>query len=299
MPQEDKVITKAVIAAAGFGTRFLPQTKAMPKEMLPLIDKPIIQYVVEELVSVGVKDIIIVTGYSKRAIEDHFDRPIQDLIENLKQGGAKKKPYLDQIKQISELANFIYVRQKGVYGSGTPLLNTEHLVGNEPFYYTWSDDFFVSNPPRFAQMLKSYNKFKAPILSSFKVSDPADYSKYGFLKGDYIDNQNIDVTDLIEKPGIDRKPSDMAIVSGFILTPEVFPYFHQQQKLISDNSEFYATDALKLMLQDNKKIIGCEINNGKYYDVGNILDYHKTVIEFALQRKEIASELKKYIRTLV
>ena len=141
-----KKVTKAVIAAAGFGTRFLPQTKAMPKEMLPLIDKPIIQYVVEELVKVGIEDIVIVTGYSKRSIEDHFDRPSQDLINNLKQGGDSKKHLLEEVEEISELANFIYIRQKGVYGSGTPLLNAEHIIGDEPFIYTWSDDFIVSDP---------------------------------------------------------------------------------------------------------------------------------------------------------
>jgi len=139
-------ITKAVIPAAGFGTRFLPQTKAIPKEMLPIVDKPVIQYVVEELVNAGIKDIILVTGYHKRTIEDHFDSPSKDLVENLELGGAKKQPLLEAVKDISEMANFIYVRQKGPYGNGTPLLNVKDLIGNEPFIYTWSDDFIVANP---------------------------------------------------------------------------------------------------------------------------------------------------------
>ena len=141
------MITKAVIPAAGFGTRFLPQTKAIPKEMLPIVDKPVIQYVVEELVDAGIKDIIIVTGYHKRTIEDHFDAPSFDLVENLKLGGAKKAPLLKELEKISELANFVYVRQKGPYGNGTPLLNVKHLIGNEPFIYAWSETLSWPNPP--------------------------------------------------------------------------------------------------------------------------------------------------------
>src|ERR1700722_14465001 len=137
-----KKIRKAVIPAAGFGTRFLPQTKAMPKEMLPIVDKPIIQYVVEELVAAGIKDIIIVTGYNKRSIEDHFDYPNQDLIANLRSGGKDKEPFLKQVEAIAVLANFIYVRQKGRYGNGTPLLNVAHLIGDEPFIYAYADDLF-------------------------------------------------------------------------------------------------------------------------------------------------------------
>jgi len=140
-----KKVTKAVIPAAGFGTRFLPQTKAMPKEMLPVVDKPIIQYIVEELVEAGIKDIIIVTGANKRSIEDHFDTPNKDLVENLEAGGEKKKPLLDEIKKISELANFVYIRQKGPYGNGTPLLNVRHIIGDEPFVYAWSDDLLWLN----------------------------------------------------------------------------------------------------------------------------------------------------------
>jgi UTP--glucose-1-phosphate uridylyltransferase len=178
--EQPKPITKAVIAAAGFGTRFLPQTKAMPKEMLPLVDKPIIQYVVEELVAVGIKDIIIVTGYSKRSIEDHFDRPSEDLLANLRQGGPKKAHLLKEVEAIADLANFVYVRQKGPYGNATPILNCEHLIGDEPFIYTWSDDFIAATPLRFQQMIDAYNKYQCPILSSFKVSNDRDYDRYGF-----------------------------------------------------------------------------------------------------------------------
>ncbi|MGH7237915.1 MAG: sugar phosphate nucleotidyltransferase, partial [Candidatus Saccharimonadales bacterium] len=150
-------VTKAVIAAAGFGTRFLPQTKAMPKEMLPLVDKPIIQYVVEQLVEAGVTDIIIVSGYSKRSIEDHFDAPNEDLLNNLRAGGDSKKPYIEQIEKIANLANFAYVRQKGSYGTATPLANAAHLIGDEPFIYTFADDLIVAEPNRFEQMIRWHN----------------------------------------------------------------------------------------------------------------------------------------------
>ena len=173
----NKTVTKAVIAAAGFGTRFLPQTKAMPKEMLPLIDKPIIQYVVEELVAVGIQDIIIVTNSTKRSIEDHFDRPAADLIENLKLGGKSKEPLLSEIRAISDLANFVYVRQKGPYGNGTPLLNVEHLIGDEPFIYTWSDDFIKSSPLRFQQMIDIYDQYGSSVLSAIKADTDDDYKR--------------------------------------------------------------------------------------------------------------------------
>src|SRR6185312_9470594 len=141
-------VTKAVIAAAGFGTRFLPQTKAMPKEMLPLIDKPIIQYIVEDLVAAGIEDIIIVGSSNKRAIEDHFDLPSEDLLNNLRAGGPKKQHYLDELNGIANMANFIYLRQKGPYGNATPVMDAAHLIGDEPFIYTYADEFFVATPGR-------------------------------------------------------------------------------------------------------------------------------------------------------
>ncbi|HSW89896.1 MAG TPA: sugar phosphate nucleotidyltransferase, partial [Patescibacteria group bacterium] len=168
MPQP---VRKAVIPAAGFGTRFLPQTKAMPKEMLPVVDKPIVQYIVEELVAVGIKEIIIVTGYHKRSIEDHFDKPSLELVENLRMGGDKKKPLLEATEKISDMANFIYVRQKGPYGNGTPLLNVRDIIGDEPFIYTWSDDFIKAEPvSRFQQLLDVYNEFGLSVLASVRVT---------------------------------------------------------------------------------------------------------------------------------
>lgn len=291
-----KLPTKAVIAAAGFGTRFLPQTKAMPKEMLPLVDKPIIQYVVEELVSVGIKDIIIVTGQAKRAIEDHFDSPTEDLIANLKMGGAKKEPLLKMVEEISKMANFAYVRQKGPYGNGTPLLNVEHLIGDEPFIYTWSDDFIDATPKRFQQLIDLYKKYNASVLACIRAKDEADYKRYGFASGLEVEPGVIDTDAVIEKPGKDNAPSDLATVSGFLFTPDIFNYLRIAKEQMNEGDELWYNDALKLMLEDGKRIMAAEIKNGRYYDAGDKLEYIKTVIDFALRRDDIGDKLRDYLK---
>lgn len=291
-----KLPTKAVIAAAGFGTRFLPQTKAMPKEMLPLVDKPIIQYVVEELVAVGIKDIIIVTGQAKRAIEDHFDSPSEDLIANLKMGGSKKEPLLKMVEEISQMANFAYVRQKGPYGNGTPLLNVEHLIGDEPFIYTWSDDFIAATPLRFQQLIDLYKKYNSSVLACIKAKDPADYRRYGFASGLEVEPGVIDTDAVIEKPGRDNSPSDLATVSGFLFTPDIFKYLRTAREQMKEGDELWYNDALKLMLEDGKKIMSAEIKNGRYYDAGDKLEYIKTVVDFALRRDDIGDNLKEYLK---
>lgn len=292
------MITKAVIPAAGFGTRFLPQTKAIPKEMLPIVDKPVIQYVVEELVDAGIKDIILVTGYHKRTIEDHFDAPNFDLIENLKLGGEKKAALLRELEKISELANFVYVRQKGPYGNGAPLLNVRHLVGREPFIYTWSDDFIVAKPSRFKQLISAYNKYQTTCLGSIRVTRPEDYKRYGFAGGRPIEPGILDVDKIIEKPGKDKAPSDLANVSGFVFTPDIFDYLEKAQQQLQPGEELWYNDALKLMLNDNKRILAVEIKGGRYFDTGNKLDYLKTVIEFALKREDLGPEFKAYLHGL-
>jgi len=291
-------VRKAVIPAAGFGTRFLPQTKAMPKEMLPIVDKPVIQYVVEELVEAGIKDIIIVTGYHKRTIEDHFDAPNLDLIENLKMGGEKKKPLLDSVKRISEMANFAYVRQKGPYGNGTPLLNVRHLVGDEPFIYTWSDDFIMAEPSRFKQLIAMYEKYGSSCLASVRAKRDEDYDRYGFAGGEEIEPGVIDTNVIVEKPGKDKAPSDLANVSGYLYTPDIFEYIERAHKNLKEGDELYYNDALKMMLSDKKRILAVEIKGGKYYDTGNKLEYLKTMIEFALKRSDINGEFTRYLKGL-
>lgn len=288
-------VTKAVIPAAGFGTRFLPQTKAIPKEMLPIVDKPVIQYVVEELVDAGIKEIIMVTGYHKRTIEDHFDAPNFELVENLKMGGEKKKALLQEVAKIADLANFVYVRQKGPYGNGTPLLNVRHLIGDEPFIYTWSDDFIVSQPSRFKQLLNIYEKYGCTCLGSIRVRRDEDYDRYGFTGGKEIEPGVMAVDKIIEKPGRTKAPSDLANVSGFIFTPEIFKYLDKVLAELKAGEELWYNDALKLMLEDKKQILAVEIKGGKYYDTGNKMDYLKTVVEFALKHPEINKEFKQYL----
>ena len=298
MSANHKTPTKAVIAAAGFGTRFLPQTKAVPKEMLPLIDKPIIQHVVEELVGAGIKDIIIVTGSSKRSIEDHFDLPSEDLIVNLKQGGPKKAPLLDEVERIAGIANFVYVRQKGPYGNGTPLLNVEHLVGDEPFIYTWSDDFIDATPTRFQQLVTLYENYNASVLACIRATKDSDYSRYGFAAGAEVEPGVIDADAIIEKPGKEAAPSDLATVSGFIFTPDIFGYLREAKERMNSGDELWYNDALKLMIKDGKKVMAAEINNGRYYDAGDKLEYLKTVVDFALKREDLGEQFRDYLRSL-
>lgn len=293
-----KKVRKAIIPAAGFGTRFLPQTKAMPKEMLPIVDKPVIQYVVEELVDAGIQDIILVTGYHKRTIEDHFDIPSRDLIENLKMGGEKKKPLLDAVRKISEMANFVYVRQKGPYGNGTPLLNARHLIGDEPFIYTWSDDFIMASPSRFKQLISAYERYECSCLASIRAKSDEDYDRYGFAGGREIDDGVIDVNVVVEKPGKANAPSDLANVSGYLFTPNIFDYIERARAKLKEGDELYYNDALKMMLAEGKRMLAVEIKGGKYYDTGNKMEYLKTVIEFALKNPDINGDFRKYLKGL-
>ena len=293
-----KKVRKAVIPAAGFGTRFLPQTKAMPKEMLPIVDKPVIQYIVEELVDAGITDIILVTGYHKRTIEDHFDNPSTDLIENLRMGGEKKKPLLESVKKISEMANFVYVRQKGPYGNGTPMMNVRSIIGDEPFIYTWSDDFIAAEPSRFKQLLSAYNKYGYSCMASVRAKSDEDYDRYGFAAGKQLEDGVIDCSTIIEKPGKAKAPSDLANVSGFLFTPDIFDYLDTVKENLESDQEFYYNDALKLMLKDGKHVLAVEIKNGKYYDTGNKLEYMKTQVEFALKDPSMNGEFRAFLKDL-
>ncbi len=294
-----KKIRKAVIPAAGFGTRFLPQTKAMPKEMLPIVDKPIIQYIVEELVQAGIQDIVIVTGYHKRTIEDHFDRPSMELIENLRMGGEKKLPLLQETERIADMANFIYVRQKGPYGNGTPLLNVRRIMGDEPFIYAFSDDFIKAEPKsRFKQLIEIYEEFGCSVLASIEAKKDEDYDRYGFAGGNKLRDGLIDVETLIEKPGKQNAPSDLANVSSYVFTPEIFDYLDKALENLNEEDELYYNDALKLMLEDGKRVIAAEIKGGKYYDTGNKLEYLKTVVEFALNNPDINGEFREFLKKL-
>jgi UTP--glucose-1-phosphate uridylyltransferase len=293
-----KGIRKAVIPAAGFGTRFLPETKAIPKEMLPIVDKPVIQYVVEELVEAGIRDIIIVTSNHKRAIEDHFDPPNIDLIENLKKGGEKKLPLLAEVEKIANMADFVFIKQEGPYGNGTPLLNVKNLIGDEPFIYAWSDDFIVSKPGRFKQLIDIYEKYGGSVLAGIRANSDEDYNRYGFAGGREVEPGVIKADVIIEKPGKANAPSDLATVSGFLFTPDIFKYLETAKSNLKEGEELYYNDGLKLMLADGKAVYAAEIKNGKYYDTGNKLEYLKTVVEFALKRSDIGAEFREYLKSL-
>lgn len=290
-------VTKAVIAAAGFGTRFLPQTKAMPKEMLPLIDKPIIQYIVEDLVAAGIKDIIIVGSSNKRSIEDHFDLPSEDLLNNLRAGGPKKQHYIDEIEAIANLANFIYVRQKGPYGTATPIMNASHLIGDEPFIYAFADDLTVAKPNAFQQMISLYQEFNAGILPCIRIEQDVDFERYGVVGGEDVRDGVIKMSSIIEKPGRGAAPSNMAAVGGYLLTPEVFGYLEDGMKNLPEGQEFYLTDSIiEPMLADGKSYYGCEIKNSQRYDTGDKLEYLKTVVDFGLNHPELGKDLEAYLR---
>lgn len=291
-----KKVTKAVIAAAGFGTRFLPQTKAMPKEMLPLVDKPIIQQIVEELAGAGITDIVIVTGYHKRTIEDHFDHISADLKTNLENGN--KEALLEATTRISTLANFAYIRQKGPYGTGTPLLNAAHLIGDEPFVYTFADDFVLAEPSRFAQMLQLYEERGGSVITAIRRDGDEDYKRYGYVAGKEIEKGLIDMTTIVEKPGSREKaPSDLASVSGYVFEPAIIDYLQKQSETYDPSQgEFMIQEAMQKMIRDGRHIYGLEIKGGVYYDTGNPLEYLKTVFHFAVEREDIGPELREYLR---
>ena len=286
--------TKAIIAAAGFGTRFLPQTKAMPKEMLPLIDKPIIQYVVEELVSAGIKDIIIIGSYNKRAIEDHFDVLNQDLVKNLQDGG--KEELLDMTKRIANLANFIYVRQKGPYGNGTPVLAAEPIIENEPFAVLWGDEFIYSKPARLAQMTMVYEKYGGVVISGVRIEKKEDLKRYGIADIEPVEGNVFKIKNIVEKPNPEEAPSQIATHGAYILPPEIFPALKSLEP--GKGGEIWLVDAINKLRDSGVPIYGVEIENGKYYDTGSKLEYMKTVVEFAIQHPAIKDEFKEFLKNL-
>ena len=289
--------TKAIIAAAGFGTRFLPQTKAMPKEMLPLIDKPIIQYVVEELVDAGIKDIIIVGSSNKRAIEDHFDVPNEDFVANLSEGGEKKQPFIDLLNEVSDMANFVYIRQKGPYGNATPLACAAHLINDdESFIYTFADDFIVASPTRFKQMVDVYGEHQKPVLTCKRIGDDAEYDRYGIVAGDELGDGLMKMSHIVEKPGKADAPSDMASVSSYLLEGSLFRYIDKAKETYDGDGEFLIQPIMQQMIDDGHEYLAYAVKNGTYYDTGNKLEYIKTVIDFGLNHGEMGDSLRTYLQ---
>ncbi len=290
-----KKITKALIPAAGFGTRFLPQTKAMPKEMLPIVDKPVIQYVVEEIVASGIENIIIVTGATKRAIEDHFDEPSEDLVQNLVNG--KKTQVLEQLKHISDMANFIYIRQKGPYGNGTPVLAGESVIEDEPFAVVWGDEFILSEPPRLKQMIDVYEKYGGMVISGVRIAKKEDLKRYGIADLEPVDGNIYKIKKIVEKPNPDEAPSDIATHGAYILPPEIFGALKRLNP--GQSGEIWLVDAINLLQEEGVPLYTVVVENGKYYDTGNKLEYMKTVVELARKHPEIGEEFEKYLAELM
>jgi len=287
-------IRKAVIPAAGFGTRFLPQTKAMPKEMLPIVDKPVIQYVVEEAVNSGIRDVVIVTGALKRAIEDHFDAPNAELIKNLEAGG--KHEFIEMVKEIGEMANFIYVRQKGPYGNGTPVLAAEPVIENEPFAVLWGDEFIYSRPPRLAQMIEVYEKYGGIVISGVRIEKKEDLKRYGIADLEHVEGNVHKIKSIVEKPEPDEAPSNIATHGAYILPPEIFGALKDQAP--GKGGEIWLVDAINKLKAQGVPVYAVEIENGKYYDTGNKLEYMKTAVELALDHPDISGEFRKFLKEL-
>lgn len=284
-------IRKAVVPAAGYGTRFLPATKSIPKEMLPIVDKPTIQYVVEELVDAGIEQIIIVTGWHKRAIEDHFDRHLE-LEQKLEETG--KTEYLEMIRKVSDMAEFVYVRQKQMRGNGDAILTAKNIVGNEPFIVLWADDFIIAEPSRSTQLINAYEKYGSTILGGIRTDKPEDAGRYGFASGPEIEDGVIKVEKFIEKPGEENKPSNLAVVSGFVFPPEIFGALQNHD--VPAGKELVYVDGVNDLMASGADAYAMEIKGGKYYDCGNVTEYMKSNIEMALQRKDIGPELSKFIK---
>jgi UTP--glucose-1-phosphate uridylyltransferase len=283
-------IRKAVFPVAGLGTRFLPATKAQPKEMLPLVDKPIIQYGVEEAVASGVDNIILVTGRGKNAIEDHFDVSVE--LETFLESRGKKE-LLAEIRKISNMINFSYVRQGEPLGLGHAVLVTRNLVGDEPFAVILGDDVIDADPPALRQMIDVFNEVQGPVLAVERVPK-ADVSSYGIIDADEIRPGVYRIRDLVEKPARDEAPSDLAIIGRYILTPDIFPAL--AETALDRTGEIQLTNGLRRLLKD-RPIYACVID-GVRHDTGNKLGFLRAVVYFALRRPDLADAFREYLRTI-
>ncbi|MGC9311000.1 MAG: UTP--glucose-1-phosphate uridylyltransferase GalU [Candidatus Aenigmatarchaeota archaeon] len=283
-------VRKAVIPAAGLGTRFLPATKAMPKEMLPVIDKPVIQFVVEEAISAGIKDILTITGRGKRSIEDHFDH-CPELERALEKKGKNKE--LENLRKISEMANVHYIRQKEPLGLGHAILCAKDHVGEEPFVVMLGDDFYMSKVPHIRQLLDAYYKLKSPILSVKEVLQK-DVSRYGIIDGKKIGEKTLLVKSIVEKPDIKDAPSNTAWMGRAILTPEIFGLLKKTKP--GFGGEIQLTDAIRDLCK--VRDVYAFFYKGKRYDVGTVMEYLKAIIEYGLVREDINGEFKAYLKSL-
>lgn len=285
-----KKIRKAVVAVAGSGTRLLPATKSMPKEMLPIVDKPIAQLVVEELAAAGIEDIILVTKWDKKPLEDHFDQN-QALINELKKPGKEK--LLEQTKRISELANFIYIRQKGPYGNGTPVLSAASIIRNEPFMFVWGDDLVKSKVPFAKQMVDDYNKTGHLMIGVQEVPLP-DVVRYGIVK---VKPGTMQIEDIIEKPSVKDTPSRLADFGRMILNQEIVDILKNLP--LGKGNELWIVDAIRQYVKQGGKFYAKKVKDGEWLTTGDPLNYMKTNLKYAFDRDDIGPEMKKFARELL
>ncbi|MED3786341.1 UTP--glucose-1-phosphate uridylyltransferase GalU [Peribacillus frigoritolerans] len=283
-----KKVRKAIIPAAGLGTRFLPATKAMPKEMLPIVDKPTIQYIVEEAVASGIEDIIIVTGKGKRAIEDHFDYA-PELEQNLKEKG--KIELLDKVQYSTSLANIHYIRQKEPKGLGHAIWCARNFIGDEPFAVLLGDDIVQSETPCLKQLINQHEEKNHSIIGVQTVPNE-ETNRYGIIDPAYQDGRLYQVENFVEKPALGTAPSNLAIMGRYILTPEIFSFLDQQEA--GAGGEIQLTDAIQ-KLNQIQRVFAYDFD-GKRYDVGEKIGFVKTTIEFALQNEELRDEIIAYLK---
>lgn len=286
-----KKVRKAVIPAAGFGTRFLPATKAMPKEMLPIVDKPIIQNVVEQAVAAGIEEIVIVTGWHKRAIEDHFDKHFELEARLAKDG---KTELLDQVKKISDLADFVYVRQKEALGNGHAVLVAKEVIGDEPFLVMWGDEFFKATPEAPVQLVEAYEKYEAPVIAGVRIPK-ADIHKYGIADVTLVEDNVFKINKIVEKPSAKEAPSDLATHGSYLFTPDIFEILETIKP--SRGGEIWIADAIDELIK-KRDVYTVELKNAKYYDCGNKLSYLKALVDHGLDHEETKDEFREYIKDL-
>lgn len=284
-------IKKAIIPAAGLGTRFLPATKAQPKEMLPIVDKPTIQYIVEEAVASGIEDIIIVTGRTKKAIEDHFDKSVELEMELEKK---QNKELLEIARSVSQIANIYYIRQKEPKGLGHAVLTARTFIGDEPFAVLLGDDVIDAEKPALKQMIEVYEKYQSSVLGVQTV-DMKDVNKYGIIAGIQLDRQVYEVKDMVEKPPVSEAPSNVAVLGRYIITPQIFDLLEKQE--VGAGGEIQLTDALNKLAKIQNMYAYDFV--GRRYDVGNKMGFLQATVEFALKRPELRDEFKEYLADII
>ena len=286
-----QTVKKAIIPAAGLGTRFLPATKAQPKEMLPIVDKPTLQYIIEEAVASGIKEILIITGRNKKSIEDHFDKSVELELE-LEQKG--KQDLLEMVRNISNMINIHYIRQKEPNGLGHAIHCAKSFIGDEPFAVMLGDDVVDAEKPCLKQLIEAYEEYHTTILGVQQVANE-DVDKYGIVEGKYIENGIYKVKDLIEKPDIETAPSNIAILGRYIITPEIFDILENTKP--GKNGEIQLTDGLKALCKN--QAMYAYVFEGKRYDVGNKLGFLEATVDFALKNPELRDGFLEYMKKTV